>query len=109
MTATKEQILDRISMLLIENFSHPNVNTNQISEWQQAIVDGNITYNTNNSDEIVLFGSDLVADKEDSDVINFIFGYMKQNNLSIDSIPLCPALLPPNFAFTFPKSISKSS
>ena len=30
-------------------------------------------------------------------------------NLSIDSIPLCPALEPPNFAFIFPKSTSKSS
>tara|TARA_Y100000592_G_scaffold97161_1_gene167234 strand:- start:29871 stop:31451 length:1581 start_codon:yes stop_codon:yes gene_type:complete len=90
MLATKEQILDRISMLLIENFSHPNVNTSDISEWQQAIVDGNITYNTNDSDEIVLFGSDLVADKEDSDVVNIIFDFMKQNNLSVDSITFDP-------------------
>ena len=72
---TREQLLDRISILLIENFSHPNMNNQNLSEWQQAIVSGSIVYNTENkSDEIVMFGSDIHANsKEDSSVIEWIY------------------------------------
>ena len=35
--------------------------------------------------------------------------WIRTINLHIDSIPLCPALLPPNLAFILPKSISMSS
>ncbi len=92
---TKEQILDRISMLLIENFSHPNMSQNSISEWQQAIISGSIVYNTDSqSDEIVMYGSDEVANgPSDSATINFIHSYMKQNNLGIETLEFNPGTL----------------
>ena len=92
---TKEKILDRISMLLIENFSHPNMSHQNISEWQQAIVSGSLVYNTEGqSDEIVLFGSDEQANAEtDTATIQFIYEYFKQNNLDINTLQFNPGTL----------------
>ena len=89
---SKEKLLDRISILLIENFSHPNMANQQLSKWQQAIVSGSIVYNTNNiSDEILMFGSDVVANsKEDSTIVQWLYDYMKQNNLELDSLTFNP-------------------
>ncbi len=85
---TREQLLDKISILLIENFSHPNMNNQNLSEWQQAIVSGSIVYNTENkSDEIVMFGSDIHANSsEDSSVIEWMFNHMNQNDLSLETL-----------------------
>ena len=89
---SKEKLLDRISILLIENFSHPNMANQQLSEWQQAVVSGSIVYNTDNiSDEILMFGSDVVANsKEDSTIVQWLYDYMKQNNLELDSLTFNP-------------------
>ena len=93
MAATREQILDRISSLLIENFSNPSLNNLELSEWHQAVVSGSIQYKgTHDVDEIILFGSDVVADREDSRVIQWLYDYMNppMNDLTADAITFNP-------------------
>ena len=91
---TKEQLLDRISMLLIENFSHPNISENyQLKEWQQAVVSGSIKYNTEGSEEIVMFGSDVYADSEDAKIIDWLHNHFVQNSIGLESIEFVPSAL----------------
>lgn len=94
MAISKEQLLDRISILLIENFSHPNISANfELKEWQQAVVSGSIKYNTEGLDEIVMFGSDVYADSEDAKIIEWLHNYFTQNNLGLESLEFVPSSL----------------
>ncbi len=91
---TKEDILDRISELLIERFATFSDAGKSISQFQKVVRDGKVVTageeNPRTSDDkLVLYGSDLKANFEDSDLIDHIYTtYFQNTEHDLNSIEL---------------------
>jgi len=72
---TREQIVDRISELLIQSYSVLfETQDLQITDFQKVVTNGFITAGrTDMNDRLVVYKEDLHANKEDEDLINYIY------------------------------------
>ena len=77
-TVTKEDIIDRISELLIERFATFSAVGRNLPQYQKVVRGGEVVTAgveapRAGDERMVLYGSDLKANFEDSNLINYIY------------------------------------
>ena len=88
-TATKEQIADRITELLIEHFNVYDANYNlTLSYFQKVVRDGRIQVATipqrTDDERLVLYRSDVKGNEADIELLNFIYNTYFAIDMGLD-------------------------
>jgi len=88
----KEQIVDRISELLIEHFSTFTNEDEAISNFQKVVKDGIVQRGREVDERIVVYQSDLKANRDDLPLIDYLWNqFFSAGNLDSDAIQLITA------------------
>ena len=88
----KEQIVDRISELLIEHFSTFTNEGEAISNFQKVVKDGIVQRGREVDERIVVYQSDLKANRDDLPLIDYLWNqFFSAGNLDSDAIQLITA------------------
>jgi len=88
----KEQIVDRISELLIEHFNTFTDEGEAISNFQKVVKDGIVQRGREVDERIVVYQSDLKANRDDLPLIDYLWNqFFSAGNLDSDAIQLITA------------------